>query len=198
MKHILIFDSPNFEKVHLHDNVPFASKYIIVPDEGDPEFKKHRYGKLGKFSKSKMFEAIDEQDFYPNLTRDDDLRKNIETAINSVSAENGSDTPDFILAEYLMDCLRAYDSAVQKREKWYGRPIANRSDPQAVKAEPDDTMMMVQVNGKNRGSIFVPPDSEADFIENKVMGHDGYTKHLLGKEVKKIVIVPNKLVNIIS
>jgi hypothetical protein len=50
-----------------------------------------------------------------------DLRKKIESAINSTSAENGSDTPDFILAEYLTDGLAAYDKAVTAREKWYER-----------------------------------------------------------------------------
>jgi hypothetical protein len=49
------------------------------------------------------------------------LRELIESAINRVSAENGSDTPDFILAEYLCGCLAAYDKAVNAREKWYGR-----------------------------------------------------------------------------
>lgn len=51
------------------------------------------------------------------------LREDIEHAINCNSAENGSDTPDFLLAEFLTDCLAAYDKAVTAREKWYGRPI---------------------------------------------------------------------------
>jgi hypothetical protein len=37
------------------------------------------------------------------------------------SAENGSNTPDFILAQYLTSCLAAFDEAVNAREKWYGR-----------------------------------------------------------------------------
>jgi hypothetical protein len=49
------------------------------------------------------------------------LRKAIESAINSTSAENGSNTPDFILAEYLTDCLAAYDKAVKRRSEWHGR-----------------------------------------------------------------------------
>lgn len=49
------------------------------------------------------------------------LFEKIRSAINSVSAENGSDTPDFILAEYLVACLDAYDKAVKAREKWHGR-----------------------------------------------------------------------------
>lgn len=48
------------------------------------------------------------------------LRKEIEAAINRCSAENGSNTPDFILAEYLTDCLKAYDKASRAREDWYG------------------------------------------------------------------------------
>lgn len=51
-----------------------------------------------------------------------EFRKSIETAINYSSMENGSNTPDFILAEYLKDCLVAFDKAVCARETWYGRP----------------------------------------------------------------------------
>lgn len=49
------------------------------------------------------------------------LRNDIEHAINCNSAENGSNTPDFILAQYLEACLEAFDCAVYAREKWYGR-----------------------------------------------------------------------------
>jgi len=47
------------------------------------------------------------------------LRREVEKVLNSASAENGSDTPDFILAEYLTDCLAAFDKAVTRRTKWY-------------------------------------------------------------------------------
>ena len=49
------------------------------------------------------------------------LRKDIEQSINKHSIENESNTPDFILAEYLTDCLRAFDKATVRREEWYGR-----------------------------------------------------------------------------
>ena len=51
---------------------------------------------------------------------DNSFRKDIERTINSHSAENGSNTPDLILARYLTDCLAAFDTAVQARDKWYG------------------------------------------------------------------------------
>ena len=49
----------------------------------------------------------------------------IESLINRYSRENGSDTPDFILAEYITDCLDAYDKALQRREAWYDRKVGS-------------------------------------------------------------------------
>jgi len=47
----------------------------------------------------------------------DELRQ----LINRHSKENGSGTPDFILANYMGDCLSAFNAAVNRRESWYGR-----------------------------------------------------------------------------
>lgn len=49
--------------------------------------------------------------------------KGLESLINRFSQENGSDTPDFILAQYLLGCLSAWNDAVKMREKWYGRHV---------------------------------------------------------------------------
>jgi len=45
----------------------------------------------------------------------------LESLINRHSYENGSNTPDFILAEYMLNCLASFNGAVSRREKWYGR-----------------------------------------------------------------------------
>jgi hypothetical protein len=50
-----------------------------------------------------------------------DLRRDLGSVLNRYSMENGSNTTDFILADYLIDCLTAFDSAIQKRATWYGR-----------------------------------------------------------------------------
>lgn len=50
-----------------------------------------------------------------------ELRDKIAKALNEHSAENGSDTPDHLLANFLLDCLAAYDRSVLARETWYGR-----------------------------------------------------------------------------
>ena len=48
-----------------------------------------------------------------------DFRTELEKLINRYSKENGSNTPDFILAEYLILSLEAFDRAVVARSKWY-------------------------------------------------------------------------------
>lgn len=57
-----------------------------------------------------------------SMSRDTQLQKELSELLNRHSEENRSDTPDFILAAYLINCLNAYNSAVNAREKWYGRP----------------------------------------------------------------------------
>lgn len=49
------------------------------------------------------------------------LAGDIAAAINRHSAERGSNTPDFLLAEFLTSVLAAWDVAVTARETWYGR-----------------------------------------------------------------------------
>lgn len=49
------------------------------------------------------------------------FRKELEILINRHSMEGGSNTPDFILAEFFADVLTVFDRTVQAREKWYGR-----------------------------------------------------------------------------
>ncbi len=48
------------------------------------------------------------------------LEQELTAVLNRHSAENGSNTPDYILAEYLKGCLAAFDVATRRREDWYG------------------------------------------------------------------------------
>lgn len=48
------------------------------------------------------------------------LCRDIEAAINRNSAENGSNTPDYILAHFLEATLAAFDLAVRDRDDWHG------------------------------------------------------------------------------
>jgi hypothetical protein len=45
--------------------------------------------------------------------------------LNRHSLENGSDTPDFILAQYLTQCLAVFNHTLVERETWYGRTLGS-------------------------------------------------------------------------
>jgi hypothetical protein len=65
--------------------------------------------------------------------------------INKHSLENGSNTPDFILAEYLVNCLESYNYAVLNRNDWFYRPnfdakdyVINPMEPNSAADDDDD------------------------------------------------------------
>ncbi|MDE7237320.1 MAG: class I tRNA ligase family protein, partial [Paramuribaculum sp.] len=55
----------------------------------------------------------------------------------------------------------------------------------------------VSFNGKVRFSIEVPADTPADEVEKLALGHEGAAKWTEGKTVRKVIVVPGKIVNIV-
>ncbi len=49
-----------------------------------------------------------------------ELRDELRDLLNRASRENVSNTPDRVLAQYLMSCLRAYEAAVLERDRLAG------------------------------------------------------------------------------
>jgi len=57
-------------------------------------------------------------------TKDDvsfTLNEELRQLLNRKCRENNSDTPDHILADFMLDCLIAGEAMIAKREIWYGR-----------------------------------------------------------------------------
>ena len=61
------------------------------------------------------------------------FEQELKDIINRYSKENGSNTPDFILGEYLTDCLKTFERAVNWRDNWH-----NRSSKTTQSNDPDD------------------------------------------------------------
>lgn len=51
----------------------------------------------------------------------EEFTASLARAVNYHSRENASNTPDWILADFMAACLAALNAAVQQRETWYGR-----------------------------------------------------------------------------
>lgn len=60
------------------------------------------------------------------------LRRELEYLLNRYSREQASNTPDFILARYLMTCLAAYEGAVNARDEFFSSRPYTPSDLRAV------------------------------------------------------------------
>jgi hypothetical protein len=48
-----------------------------------------------------------------------EFERELRQLLNRHSSENHSDTPDFILAAYITDCLNAWATAVKARDSWF-------------------------------------------------------------------------------
>ncbi|MDD6711183.1 MAG: leucine--tRNA ligase [Sharpea porci] len=57
--------------------------------------------------------------------------------------------------------------------------------------------MAVQVNGKLRAKITVAKDEDQEKVKEIALAEDNVKKFTEGKEIKKIIVVPNKIVNIV-
>jgi hypothetical protein len=49
------------------------------------------------------------------------FEQDLAEVINRHSRESNSNTPDFILATYMNNCLKAFNTASNAREKWYNK-----------------------------------------------------------------------------
>ena len=57
--------------------------------------------------------------------------------------------------------------------------------------------MVIQINGKLRGEIKVKKDADQDTIKDLAKNQENVKKYLEGNEIKKIIVVPNKLVSFV-
>jgi leucyl-tRNA synthetase len=71
-----------------------------------------------------------------------------------------------------------------------------KADPAALVR--DAVTLAVQVNGKLRATIELPAGADKAYIEAQALAEPNVAKFLEGLSVKKIIIVPNKIVNIVG
>ncbi len=62
----------------------------------------------------------------------------------------------------------------------------------------DSLTLAVQVNGKLRGTIEVAADASREQVEARAKEEPNTAKFLDGKEIRKVIIVPGKIVNIVA
>jgi leucyl-tRNA synthetase len=57
--------------------------------------------------------------------------------------------------------------------------------------------MPIQINGRVRGRITVPVDAGKTEIEKAALADPRVKKYLEGSSIRKVIVVPKKLINIV-
>jgi leucyl-tRNA synthetase len=71
-----------------------------------------------------------------------------------------------------------------------------KADPALL--EDDTVTLAVQVNGKMRATIILPANADQKAAESEALAQDTVKAALEGKSVKKIIVVPGRIVNVVA
>ena len=82
----------------------------------------------------------------------------------------------------------------------HGKLVAETSWPKYDPAltESNSVTLPIQVNGKRRGEISMAKDADSKTVEAAALANDGVIRALEGKAPKKVIVVPNRIVNIVA
>jgi leucyl-tRNA synthetase len=85
------------------------------------------------------------------------------------------------------------------RELGFGESVleAPWPEPDPAALVEDEIELVVQVNGRKRGDVRVPRDADRKAIETIVLADPAVQRHVEGQAVKKVVVVPGRLVNVV-
>jgi leucyl-tRNA synthetase len=67
----------------------------------------------------------------------------------------------------------------------------------AQKTLEDQVEIVLQVNGKVRGKLLIPQGADQANVEKLAREDANVQRHLEGKQVRRVIVVPNKIVNIV-
>ncbi|MFA5521260.1 MAG: leucine--tRNA ligase [Castellaniella sp.] len=68
----------------------------------------------------------------------------------------------------------------------------------AAALEADEVELVLQVNGKRRGTLTLPADAGKTDIEAAATAHEASRRFLEGRPARRVIIVPGKLVNVVG
>jgi leucyl-tRNA synthetase len=68
-------------------------------------------------------------------------------------------------------------------------------DPAALVA--DEITLIIQINGKKRADIEVPAQADKAELEKYARESELVQRYIEGKEIKKVIVVPGRLVNFV-
>ena len=182
--------------------------------EGSYNFLRKVWGFAFKFSRATCAESIDRKIRYQihlelKKANDDIVRKKFNTvasacmkilnAIEALPEWDATSKEGLSILLRLLSPIAPHIAHHLWRELKFGEDImqAPWPEPDAAALEQDEIELVVQVNGKLRGSIRVPKAADRAAIEELARANPNVQRFVAGQNVKKVVVVPGRLVNLV-
>ncbi len=148
------------------------------------------------------------------ITDDIDRRQTFNTAIaatmeliNAVSKIKGDTVAERAVVQEALEAAVLMLSPIVPHithELWralgHEQAVIDSSWPAVDEAalEQDEVEIVVQVNGKLRDRVAIPAKADKAEVESIALASDKVVQHVEGKTVRKVIVVPGKLVNIVA
>jgi leucyl-tRNA synthetase len=182
--------------------------------EGSYSFLRKVWGFAFKFSRATCAESIDRKIRYQihlelKKANDDIVRKKFNTvasacmkvlnAIEALPEWDATSKEGLSILLRLLSPIAPHIAHHLWRELKFGEDImqAPWPEPDPAALEQDEVELVVQVNGKLRGSIRVPKAADRTAIEELARANPNVQRFVAGQNVKKVVVVPGRLVNLV-
>lgn len=116
------------------------------------------------------------------------------TAAERAVIQEGLETAVLLLSPIVPHCTRVLWEALG-----HGTDVVDAtwptSDPAALVQ--DEITLIAQINGKKRAELQVAADASNESIEQLALENEAVQRHLEGKSVVKVIVVPGRLINIV-
>ena len=125
--------------------------------------------------------------------------------LTNLLEDDGASLPPAVLREGIETAVRLVNPIMPHlaEELWHGLGhatlLADQPWPMANAALLIDEFVKVavQVNGKLRATIDLPRDADQDAASKAALAQEGVVRAIDGKSVRKVIVVPNRIVNLV-
>ena len=113
--------------------------------------------------------------------------------------ENGVTSDEYRLLLQLLNPIAPHITEELNEKYNLGIALCESSWPEYDEAKivEDTQKIAVQVNGKVRGTIEITLDEDETSIKEKALNDENVLRHTSGKEIIKVIVIKNKIVNIV-
>jgi leucyl-tRNA synthetase len=168
------------------------------------------YGKQGQALRREIHTVLRQVDYDYQRMQYNTVVSGAMKMLNALEDFKAFDEPgaDAALREGFGILLRALYPATPHiahalwQELGYAREIGDLLDAPWPKVDKgalrqDEIELVLQINGKLRGSVLVPADAGKAEIEKLAIASEAFAKHAAGATPRKVVVVPGRLVNVV-